>query len=82
MTTTAAAIARIIKKDIGFPTVPWGWDGIQVSKGAVTGTVFVDANFPLEATARRRIAAVAEGLRAKGYEVRVGDNGITCIVAK
>lgn len=82
MTTTATAIARIVKKDIGFPTVPWGELGVHVTKGARKGTVFIDCNFSAHSTARRRMATIAEGLRAKGYSVSVTEDGVTAHVSK
>jgi len=80
--TNPSAIARIIKKECGFPTVPWGWKGVNVSKHALPGHVYIEADFDLEAKARRRIAVIADTLRAKGYDVRVAENGTTCSVGK
>ena len=80
--TTPAAIARIIKKDIGFPTVPWGELGVHVSRGALKGTVFIDCNFSAHSTARRRMTTIAEDLRAKGYTVSVTEDGVTAHVSK
>lgn len=82
MNTSPSAIARIIKRDAGFSTVPWGRLGLSVTTGAISGSVYVESNFPSETTSRNRMDTVVETLRAKGYDVRVTSDGIAAHVSK
>lgn len=80
--TSPSAIARIIKKDVGYPTVPWGWEGVNVSKGAIKGTVAIDCNFEVPGRGVSRMRNICDVLAAKGYTIVVQPSGTYAIVGR
>lgn len=77
MALSAPAIARLIKSELGMPTVPdFSREGIRVQRGALTDTVHVHGQFELVGMGNRRVARIAAMLETKGYTVRLVDDAV------